>query len=431
MITSIPINQLVKNISTNTRHLVILLLGFSSGLPTALTASTLQAWFTEAGIDLRTIGAMTLLVMPYSLRFLWAPLFDYLTLPGIDRRRGWLFLTQIGLIITISAMATFTPQHILQLGTWSIPWLMVIGFGTAVLSTSQDIVINAYQIEVLPHEERGLGASIYVVGWRLGTLISGVLALVLASQVGWKNTYLLMAGLMSIGIIATFIAPPPLVIQQVPRTLFLAVIAPIKDFFERYGLKTAILLFLLIMTYKASDALALALNTTFLLRQIGFDLATIGLVNKTVSLAASLLGGLVAGILMTKISLYRALMVFGFIQGMANLSYAVMAYYGKSLFLLILVAFSENFCSGMGTIALLALLMSLCSIHHTATQFALLSAIAFLARTFVGPIAALIVEAIGWGSFFIICFLLSLPTLLFVYLSKHTIQQLKHSSGAI
>lgn len=408
-------------------HIVILLLGFSSGLPAALTASTLQAWFTEAGLDLHTIGAVTLLVLPYSFRFLWAPLLDHYTIPGFDRRRGWLFMTQIGLVISIAIMAILTPDQLLHFNTWSmsIPWLMLIGFLTALLSTSQDIVINAYQIEILPQQEKGLGASLYVTGWRIGAIVSGAFALILAKSWGWKETYLLMSCLMGFGIIATFLAPQPVIIKQRKITLVHAIIAPVKEFFCRFGWKSALIFFLLIITYKAGDALALALNTTFLLRHVGFDLATLGLVNKTVSLFSVLLGGIVAGIWMTRMSLYRALMIFGLIQSTANLSYAIIAYFGKSLSLLIFAAFTENFCSGMGTIALLALLMSLCNIQYTATQFALLSAIAFLARTFVGPIAASLVEYLGWLQFFIACFILSLPTLLFVYANRTIIQTLK------
>lgn len=413
------------------RYLIVLLLGFSSGLPAALTASTLQAWFTEAQINLQIIGAITLLVLPYSFRFLWAPLFDTYKLPGIDRRRGWLFLTQIGLAFTISIMGFLTPQQSVTFAYWSVPWLMIVGFITAFLSTSQDIVINAYQIEILSAEERGLGAALYVTGWRTGAIVSGVLALVLAKEWGWKQTYLFMASFMSIGLFATFIAPQAAIIKKTTHSLFEAVVAPIQDFFERYGFKTAAIFILLIITYKAGDALALALNTTFLLRHIGFDLTTIGLVNKTVSLFAAILGGIVAGMFMTKISLYRALIIFGLIQGIANLAYAAMAYLGKSLSLLILAAFAENFCSGMGTIALLALIMSLCNIHYTATQFALLSAIAFIARTVAGPIAASMVDSMGWLYFFIICFLVSLPTLIFVYANKNIIQTLRQATKEI
>lgn len=423
----IAVRELPNTCLSNPRQLIILLLGFSSGLPAALTASTLQAWFTEAGLNLQTIGAVTLLVLPYSFRFLWAPVFDYLRVPGFDLRRGWLFLTQLGLVLSISLMAFFTPQQIFTLAHWSIPWLMIWGFLTAILSTSQDIVINAYQIEILPPAERGLGASVYTIGWRVGAIISGALALVLANTLGWKETYFIMAGLMTIGLLATYFAPQSPTPKPVSPSFIHAAIVPVQDFFQRYGVKTMTLFFLLIITYKASDALALALNTTFLLRHLGFDLATIGLVNKSVSMLGSILGGIVAGVCMIRLSLYRALLLFGFIQGIANLGYAAMAYFGKSLFLLIFAAFTENFCSGLGSIALVALMMSLCNLQYTATQFALMSAVAFVARTIAGPAAAWLVEALGWLTFFIGCFLISLPTLFFVYANRSTIQQLHYA----
>ena len=417
--------HIIHTLLNEQRHLVILLLGFSAGLPAALTASTLQAWFTEAGLSLQTIGAVTLLVIPYSFRFLWAPLFDHYKLPGLDRRRGWLLFIQMGLMITIIGMAYLTPEQLFISSYGSIPWLMLLGFITAMLATSQEIVVNAYQIEILPESERGLGAAIYVAGWRIGMLISSAFALALSKKWGWQDTYLCMALFMWVGILGTMIAPKANVCTQTSASFLYAFVLPFKDFFLRYGFKTGGLFLLVIVTYKASDALALALNTTFLLRQMGFDPVTVGLVNKTVSMGAALLGGVVAGIWMTKLSLYRALLVFGFIQGAANLGYVALAYFGKSLFLLVLTAFMENFCSGMGTIALLAFIMALCSVQYTATQCALLSAIAFLARVFVGPIAADMVGSIGWLTFFVVCFLISLPTLFFVYASKNSIEQLK------
>lgn len=419
--------QIISNTSSDKRFLIILLLGFSSGLPSALTASTLQAWFTDAGINLQTIGAVTLLVIPYSFRFLWSPFFDRYYLPGFNRRRGWLLLLQTALVMAIVGMALLTPQQVFTLGSFSIPWLIILGFITAFFSASQDIVINAYQIEILQKEEQGLGAAVYVTGWRISVIISSALALVLAKQIGWQETFLFMASLMSIGIIASVIAPASPITSHSASSLWHAFSDPFKEFFLRYGFKTASLFLLLIVTYKLGDALALALNTTFLLREMGFDLATLGLVNKTVSLVSALLGGLAAGFFIKKVSLYRALLLFGFIQAVANLSYALLAYWGKSLPLLIFSAFAENFCSGMGSIALLALIMALCNINYTATQFALLSAIAFLARTFVGPLAAIMVESLGWMQFFIWSFLLSLPTLIFVCMNKRVILQLRNN----
>ena len=421
--------QALRKVFTSRTYFILFLLGFSSGLPAALTASTLQAWFTDAGINLKTIGAITLLVAPYTFRFLWAPVFDYFKIPGVDRRRGWLFVLQICLFVTIALMAFATPQDIAHIGSWSIPWLMLFGFLTALFSSSQDIVINAYQIEILKPEERALGAAISTTGWRVGSIISGAIALVLAKTWGWEQTYLLMASFMLVGFLATVFAPCTEAVKQASYKIYDLIVGPFQDFFQRFGFKTAIVFLLLIITYKAGDALALALNTTFLLRHVGFDLATVGLVNKTVSLVSALLGGLVAGVYMTRISLYRALMIFGLIQGAANLSYALMAYFGKSFSLLVLAAFTENFCSGMGTIALLALIMNLCNIQYTATQFALLSAVAFLARTIVGPIAAIMVEHLGWMLFFITCFIISLPTLLFVGVNKSTILSLKSNDA--
>jgi PAT family beta-lactamase induction signal transducer AmpG len=416
---------ILRGITGNKRHFIILLLGFSSGLPAALTASTLQAWFTQTGINLQTIGAVTLLVFPYSFRFLWASIFDHYAIPGFDRRRGWLYVTQIGLILAIVAMAFLAPEQTFKFYSWSIPWLMVVGFITAFLSSSQDITIGAYQIEFLPKEEQGLGAAIYGVGWRVSSIISGAVALLLAKYVGWRETYLFMAGLMGIGVIATYLAPNAAYVGTASKTLLQATVIPLKEFFQRYGLKTAFIFILIIITYKAGDALALALNTTFLLRQMGFDLATVGLVNKTVSIFSSILGGLIAGIFITRMSLYRALMMFGLIQGFANLGYALLAYWGKSLFLLVFTAFLENFCSGLGSIALVAMIMTLCNVRFTATHFAVLSAIAFIPRTIVGPISAPMVDALGWTWFFIVCTIVSMPTLLFVYLNKKVILKLK------
>ena len=417
--------EILHSITTSKRHFIILLLGFSSGLPAALTASTLQAWFTQTGISLQTIGAVTLLVFPYSFRFLWASIFDHYAIPGFDRRRGWLYVTQIGLIFAIAAMAFLTPLQTFKLYSLYVPWLMVLGFITAFLSSSQDIAIGAYQIEFLPKEEQGLGAAIYGIGWRVSSIISGAIALLLAKYWGWRETYLFMASLMGIGIIATYIAPNAAYVGKASKTIVQATIIPLKEFFQRYGLKTAFIFLLIIITYKAGDALALALNTTFLLRQMGFDLATVGLVNKTVSIISSILGGVIAGIFITRMSLYRGLMIFGLIQGFANLGYALLAYWGKSLFLLVLTAFLENFCSGLGSIALVAMIMALCNIRFTATHFAVLSAVAFIPRTIVGPIAAPMVEALGWVQFFIVCTVISMPTLLFVYLNKNTLLKLR------
>ncbi len=414
----------VSAICADRRYAILLLLGFASGLPVALTTTTLQAWFTAAGFNLKTIGAVTLLGLPAGLRLLWAPLLDRFSVPGFDRRRGWLFVTQLGLILSIVFMAYLLPQQIFHLFHWAIPTLFLAGFIVSFLSASQDIVITAWQTEILPAHARGLGASIYVVGWRVGSILSGALGLVFAQALGWKTTYFIMAALMGMGLLATLLAPVPTIVRTHTPSLMQSVFMPLREFFRQYGVKTLGLLFLLLVTYKVGDALTLALNTTFLLRKMGFDLATIGLVNKTVSVAAALLGGVVAGVWMTRLTLYRALMVFGVMQALPVLGYALMALVGKHVWLLIIVAFSENFCGGMGNIALLALILALCHVECAATQFALLSTLVFLPRVAYGPIAASLVAQQGWAWFFVICFLVSLPTLGLVWVCRNEITRL-------
>lgn len=423
---AVATSTIISKVYSDKKFLLILLLGLSSGLPAALTASTLQAWFTEAGINLHTIGAVTFLVLPYGIRFIWAPLFDHFKAPWLDRRRGWLLLSQVCLICTIVTMALLVPQQNLIIGSFAIPWLLIVGFLTAFFSTSQDILINAYQIEILKKEEQGLGASIFVTGWRVGTILSGAFGLVIASQHGWRFCYLVMAALMTIGIAATLSAPTTSHERPIASHSFKdLILGQFKEFIERFGYKTTLLFLLIIATYKVGDVLALALNTTFLLREVGFSLSTLGLINKTASIVSALLGGIVAGAILTRISLYRGLMIFGFLQAISCLPYILMIFYKKNIWLLVFTAFAENFCSGMGTIALLALIMSLCNIQYTASQFAFLSAMTFLPRIIVGPIAANIVESLGWLQFFIICCLISIPTLFFLKFNKASILQIK------
>jgi len=406
------------------RYWVLLLLGFFAGLPAALTAGTLQAWFTDAGLDLRVIGGVTLLILPYSLRFLWAPVFDEVRLPGFDRRRGWLFLIQTGLVLSILMMAFMTPGE--RFGI--VPWLIVPAFMASFLAASQEMVINAWQTEVFDAEERGFSAGVYVTGWRVGAIVSGGVALILAAHVGWHSMYLMMAALMMLAPFVTLFAPR-VHRDRLPRQqrLMSVMWAAIRDFFRHIGFKAALILLLIIMTYKLGDALALALNTTFLLRKMDFSLETIGLVNKSVSLISALVGGLFGGLWMRRMSLYRALILFAVIQTLSHFGYIVLAFSGKSLNLLVMAAFFENFCSGMGTVVLLALIMNLCRVEYTATQLALFNAVAYMPRVVVGPLAASLVSHFGWGNFFGICMLASLLPVLFVRLGRRALNKLQLS----
>jgi PAT family beta-lactamase induction signal transducer AmpG len=390
------------------RVAAVLVLGCSSGLPLALTGSTLQAWLTVSGIDIRTIAWFSWIGVPYLLKFLWSPLMDRFIPPWLGRRRGWILATQAGLIAGMAGMAFTSPdQSLLLLGLLAL-WI-------AFVSASQDIVIDAYRTDVLTPVERGMGAAVSVFGYRIGMLVSGGLALIFADQIGWRNTYLVMSALMLIGVVTTFAAPEPEAPPVVPQTLRDAVIAPLRDFFMRSG---AIPLLLLIMLYKFGDALAGTLTTAFLIRGVGFTPTDVGVINKGLGLAALLLGALAGGALLTRISLYRALMWFGILQAISNLSFMVLAWAGKSYPWLVFAVGFENLASGMGTAAFVALAMSLCNHSFSATQYALLSALASLGRVLFGPVTGELVAAMGWANFFFVTFVAALPGLWLLWLLR-------------
>lgn len=376
-------------------------LGFASGLPLALTAGTLQAWLTVAGLDLRTIGIVTLVGLPYTLKFLWSPLMDRFVPPWLGRRRGWMVATQLGLIAGIAAMAVTGPADAI----WS---LSVLAIAVAFLSASQDIAFDAYRADVLLARERGIGAGISVTGYRIAMLISGAVALILSDHIGWQSTYLLMASLMLIGVATTLLSPEPSSAITPPRTLSEAVWGPIREFFSR---SPAVGLLLLIVLYKVGDAFAGTLTTAFLIRGVGFSPTEVGVINKGMGLLATLFGALTGGALMARMGLFRALLLFGLLQAVSNLSFMVLAWTGKSYLVMVSAVAFENLSGGMGTAAFVALLMSLCDHRYTATQFALLSALGALGRVFVGPPSGYLVETVGWVVFFFITFLAALPGL--------------------
>ena len=376
-------------------------LGFASGLPLALTAGTLQAWLTVTGVDLRTIGIVTLVGLPYTLKFLWSPLMDRFVPPWLGRRRGWMIATQLALIAGIAAMAVTGPADAI----WA---LSVLAIAVAFLSASQDIAFDAYRADVLLAPERGIGAGVSVIGYRIAMLISGAVALILSDHIGWQSTYLLMAGLMFIGVATTLFSPEPSSAITPPRTLSEAVWGPIREFFSR---SPALGLLLLIILYKLGDAFAGTLTTAFLIRGVGFSPTEVGVVNKGMGLLATLLGALAGGALMVRMGLFRALLLFGSLQAVSNLSFMVLAWTGKSYLVMVSAVAFENLSGGMGTAAFVALLMSLCDHRYTATQFALLSALAALGRVFVGPPSGYLVETVGWVVFFFITFLAALPGL--------------------
>lgn len=384
----------------NRRLAVMLPLGFASGLPLALTAGTLQAWLTMDGVDLSTIGLFTLVGLPYTVKFLWAPVLDRIIPPWLGRRRGWMLITQLSVAVGLVLMSLTNPHAQPDL-------LAALALLVAFLSASLDIVFDAYRTDTLLPHERGFGAAIWVNGYRLALLLAGAGALVLADYVGWQMTYVTMAAVLCAGTVAILASPEPLRAAPPPRSLAEAVGAPLAEFFSR---PQAAGFLAVIVFYKLGDAFASALQTAFFIGGLGFSASDVGAV-KGLGIGATLVGALFGGALMARAGLVRSLIVFGVFQALSNLGFAVLAWAGKSSSLLMAAVIVENVTGGMGTAAFVAFVMSLCDPRYTATQFALLSSLEALGRVFAGRPSADLVAWLGWGQFFMLTVALALPGL--------------------
>ncbi len=374
---------------------------------------------TVTGVDLQTIGIFTLTGMPYTIKFLWSPLMDRFIPPFLGRRRGWIIITQLGLIIGISTMAFCSPEY--------SPFLLaLIALLVAFISSSQDIVVDAYRTDILNEKERGVGAAVFVMGYRIAMLVSGAIALILSEKVGWRNTYILMAGLISVGVISAILGREPDRKIIPPESISEAVIGPMKEYFSR---NSALSLLLLIVLYKIGDAYAGALTTAFLIRGMGFSVAEVGTINKGLGFASLIIGAMFGGTLMVRLGLFRSLLFFGILQAVSNLSFMILSLVGKNYFIFVFTVGFENFTGGMGTSAFVSLLMALCNRRYSATQYALLSSIAALGRIFISPTSGFLVELIGWPNFFFITFFTALPGLLILYKLKDVITRLETTKG--
>lgn len=385
----------------NRRVLCLLGLGFSSGLPLALTGSTLQAWMTCENIDLRLIGIFSLVGLPYTIKVLWAPVMDRFSLPWLGRRRGWILLTQSLLGVLVAAMGMSSPA--------SMPWLVAsLAVTIAFLSASQDIVIDAYRADVLEEIELGAGAATTVVGYRLALLTSGAFALILSDHLPWNMVYLIMGALMTGCMVFTFISPEPRTRVIPPKTIRDAVWEPLKNYFRRRG---ALEMLLFIMVYKLGDALAGAMTTPFLL-DMGFSRTDVGTVNKAFGLISTILGTLAGGAVTAKIGINRSLWIFAFLQAVSNLAFAILAAIGKHYFVMVCAVGIENICGGMGTAAFVAFMMSLCDKRFTATQYALLTSFMAVTRVLAGVPTGFMVHSLGWAMFYVVSMLGALPGIL-------------------
>ncbi len=379
--------------------LCLFFLGFSSGLPLLLIGSTYKAWMTEAGVSLAAVGAIALIQIPYSIKFLWAPFMDRYTLPFLDRRRGWIAVSQVLLAISLFALAQMNPDP-----TTVIPLLVVVAF----LSASQDISIDAYRRDVLKNEEQGLGASFAVNGYRIGLLLAGAGALGIAQYWSWEAAYQVMAGAMLVSVIFTFLSPSVAGTASPPQSLRAAVIEPFIEFFSRSG-SVEILVFILL--FKIGDQMASDMFNPFYL-MVGYEKIQIAAISKVFGLWATIAGGLAGGVLLLRFSLYKCLWVFGILQAVSTLSYSWLATVPPTMTGLAFAVSFENFCGGLGTAAFVAFMASLTNRRFTATQYALLSSLMSVPRVFFGAWSGVLAEQMGWVLYFAFCAAIAIPGLL-------------------
>ena len=391
------------------RMLVCIITGFSAGLPLYLLFNLLPAWLETEGLSLKTIGAFALVQMPYTWKFVWAPLLDnYSLLPRFGRRKSWMLVSQLGLLAAIAWLGQLSPAQDLQ--------LVVVGTVVlAFLSATQDIAIDALRREILADEELGLGNSLYVNAYRLASLVPASLSLILADHLPWPAVFMITALFMLPGIAVSLWIREPQVERQAARSLEELVVAPFREFFDRLGLRSALLVLAFMLLYKIGDSLASALATPFYL-QMGYTMTEIGVIVKQVSLWSMIAGGLVGGVWMLKLGINRALWIFGVAQAVTTLGFAWMAWHGTvgpddamRHLRIAVVIFGEAFGAGLGTAAFVAFMARTTNPLHTATQLALFTSLMAVPRTFVNASSGFLVEALGWTSFFVGCFVLAIP----------------------
>ncbi len=386
------------------KMLALALIGFGSGLPLFLTSQTLAGWMRIEGIDLKTIGAFSLVALPYSLKFAWAPLFDRYTPPFLGRRRGWLIVTQIALLVSIAAMSLHDPRLSLQM-------LAANAVCIAFFSASQDIVADAYRTDVLAEREMGAGAAIFVMGYRVALLAAGSLAFILADRMSWPTVYLVISLFMVLAVMASLWAPEPVIRGTPPQTFADAVILPFREFFQRAGVRTAVFVLAFIVLYKLPDSLTITLSTPFLI-DLGFSQTDIGAIKGGLGILATVAGAVAGGVLVARIGINRALWVLGALQATSNLAYYALALAGKEYPLLVGAILIENFCWGMVSSGFVAFLMSMCSTRFSATQYALLSSLTGVGRDVLVAPAGAVAESTGWATFFLITVIAAIPGLL-------------------
>lgn len=393
------------------RMLICVLTGFSSGLPLYLLLNLVPAWLFSEGISLREIGAMTLIQLPYTWKFLWAPLIDRYAPPGFGRRRGWMLLTQFGLLFVIGGIGLLSPRL-------DLPQIILFALLLTVLSATQDIAIDAFRREILSEAEFGLGNSIHVNAYRIAGLVPGSLSLVLADHLPWAQVFAITALFMLPGMAMAWLVHEPEITSAAPKTLHAAVVEPFREFIGRAGIREALMILGFIFFYKLGDSLCTALATPFYL-SMGYSKTHIGLVAKHAGLWPAVIGGLVGGLWMVRLGINRALWLFGVVQLLSIFGFAWLAWRGpqssiaaSQLIDLAAVIGLEALGVGLGTVAFVAYIARATHPAYTATQFALFTSLAAVPRSFINAAAGWLVEQFGWFGFFLLCAALAIPGML-------------------
>lgn len=389
--------------------LICIFTGFTSGLPLYFLINLIPAWLRSEHIDLKTIGLMALIGLPFTWKFIWSPVMDAVRLPFLGRRRGWMLVTQIGLLLALAAYAFLNPyQH--------LPVIIGLSAVVSFFSASQDIVLDAFRREILPDEELGLGNSIHVNAYRIAALVPGSLSLILADRMPWGNVFIITALFMLPGLLMTlFLAKEPDLPPAAPRTLVQTVVEPFQEFFSRKGTKQAALVLLFIFLYKLGDSMATSLATPFYL-DMGFSKTDIGLIAKNAGLWPAVIAGILGGIWMLKLGINKALWLFGVVQVVTILGFVWLAGFGRfdtitltEQMMLAGVIGAEAVGVGLGTAAFVSYMARETNPAFTATQLALFTSLSAVPRTFINATTGYLIEWLGYVHFFWLCFILALP----------------------
>ncbi len=395
----------------NRRMLICVFTGFSSGLPLFILLNLLPAWLKTEGLSLAAIGALTLVQIPYTWKFVWSPLLDRYALPWLGRRRGWMLATQFGLLAAIAAFGNLSPQS-------DLFWIVLCSVTLAFLSATQDIVLDAYRRELLPDIELGLGNAVHVNAYKIAGLVPGSLSLILADHLPWSQVFLITALFMLPGMAMTLLVREPAIAPAAPKTLQEAVAAPFREFIGRHGWRDAVYVLAFIFLYKLGDSMCTALATPFYL-EMGYSKSDIGLVAKHAGLWPGVIGVLLGGLWMVRLGINRALWLFGVVQMAAILGFAWLARIGVHTVVdtqaridLAAVIGLEALGVGLGTAAFVAFIARTTHPAYTATQFALFTSLMAVPRTFINASTGWLVDQLGWFDFYLLCTLLAVPGML-------------------